>query len=106
MGPFKTSYNQDLDTIKSYYLIGFAAVVALFFHSNLNRSLFADYGWAFTQYLETVAILSQFILFTKKVKIIIDVGRINLNVYISLCGLAGDLSHPIYYLLDFHIFWA
>lgn len=65
--PFKTSYNKDLDTVKSYYLIAFAAVVAIFFHSNLNRSLFADYGWAFTQYLETVAILSQFVLFTKKV---------------------------------------
>ena len=65
--PFRTSYNQDLDTVKSYYLIAFAAVVAIFFHSNLNRSLFADYGWAFTQYLETVAILSQFVLFTKKV---------------------------------------
>lgn len=67
--PFKTSYNQDLDTVKCYYLIGFAAVIAVFFHSNLNRSVVADYGWAFTQYLETVAILSQFVIFTKKVKI-------------------------------------
>lgn len=41
--------------------------MAIFFHSNLNRTIIADYGWAFTQYLETVAILSQFILFTKKV---------------------------------------
>ena len=67
MGPFKTSYNKDLDVIKCYYLIAFAAVCAIFFHSSLNRSLFGDYGWAFTQYLETVAILSQFVLFTKKV---------------------------------------
>ena len=49
--PFKTSYNQDLDSVKCYYLIGFAIVAAILFHSNLNRSLFADYGWAFTQYL-------------------------------------------------------
>lgn len=48
-------------------MIGFAAVMALLFHSNLNRTIIADYGWAFTQYLETVAILSQFVLFTKKV---------------------------------------
>lgn len=68
-GPYKTSYNQDVDTIKSYYLVIFAAVMAIFFHSNLNRTIVADYGWAFTQYLETVAILSQFILFTKKVSI-------------------------------------
>ena len=67
MGPFKTSYNKDLDVIKCYYLIVFAAIFAIFFHSSLNRSFFGDYGWAFTQYLETVAILSQFVLFTKKV---------------------------------------
>ena len=59
-----------MDIVKSYYLIAFAAVVAIFFHSNLNKSVVADYGWAFTQYLETVAILPQFILFTKKVNTI------------------------------------
>jgi hypothetical protein len=67
MEPFKTSYSRDLDVIKSYYLIIVAAVFALLFHSNLNRSVWADFGWAFTQYLETIAILSQFILFNKKV---------------------------------------
>lgn len=41
--------------------------MAVLFHSNLNRTVIADYGWAFTQYLETLAILSQFVLFTKKV---------------------------------------
>lgn len=66
-GPFKSSYNQDLDKVKFYYLVIFAAIMALLFHSNLNRTIVADYGWAFTQYLETVAILSQFYLFTKKV---------------------------------------
>lgn len=69
--PFRTSYNQDLDVVKSYYLVGFAAVMAILFHSNLNRTIIADYGWAFTQYLETVAILSQFVLFTKKVTAIL-----------------------------------
>lgn len=67
VGPFRTSYNQDLDVVKCYYLIIFAAIMAVLFHSNLNRTVIADYGWAFTQYLETLAILSQFVLFTKKV---------------------------------------
>lgn len=49
-------------------MILFAAVMALLFHSNLNRTIVADYGWAFTQYLETVAILGQFVLFTRKVR--------------------------------------
>jgi hypothetical protein len=47
--------------------MGIAAVFAVLFHSNLNRSVWADFGWAFTQYLEAIAILSQFILFNKKV---------------------------------------
>lgn len=51
-----------------------AFVLAIFFHSNLNRSLFGDVAWAFTQYLETFAILSQFVLFNKKVHFQITQG--------------------------------
>jgi len=51
MKTFKSSYNQDLDTVKSYYLILVAAILAMVFHSSLNRSLVGDYIWAFTQYL-------------------------------------------------------
>ena len=64
---YKSSYNGDLDTVKSYYLIGLAAILALLFHSSLNRSFVGDYTWAFTQYLETFAIFSQFVLFRNKV---------------------------------------
>lgn len=67
MVSFKNSYNQDLDTVKCYYLIALAAVLALLFHSSLNRSFIGDYTWAFTQYLETFAIFSQFVLFRNKV---------------------------------------
>lgn len=67
---FKASYNQDLDTVKSYYIIAVAAVLALVFHSSLNRSFIGDYLWAFSQYLETFAILSQFVLFRNKVTIL------------------------------------
>ena len=48
---FKSSYSQDLDTVKCYYLIALALVLALLFHSSLNRSFFGDFTWAFTQYL-------------------------------------------------------
>ncbi len=68
---FKSSYNRDLDIVRSYYLIAVAFVVALVFHSNLNRNFFADFSWAFSQYLETIALLSQFILFNKKVTMVL-----------------------------------
>ncbi len=69
MSSYKSTYNQDLDTVKSYYIIAVAAVLALIFHSSLNRSFVGDYLWAFSQYLETFAILCQFVLFRNKVKI-------------------------------------
>jgi len=63
---FRSSYEHDLDVVKCYYLISVAFVVALVFHPNLNRSFIADFAWAFTQYLETIALLAQFKLFHKK----------------------------------------
>lgn len=64
---FKTSYSKELDIVKSYYLIVAAFVVAITFHPNLNRHFLSDFAWGFSQYLETVALLSQFILFNRKV---------------------------------------
>lgn len=51
MVPYNISYNQDLDTVKSYYLVGVAFILAILFHSNLNKSLLGDFLWAFNQYL-------------------------------------------------------
>jgi len=59
----------DLDTVKSYYLIALTLGLAVLFHSNLNRSPVGDFLWAFTQYLETFAILSQFVLFRNNVQL-------------------------------------
>ena len=79
-----------------------ALVLAIFFHSNLNRSLFGDLAWAFTQYLETFAILSQFILFSKKVSsfFINLLGRRDLNLHFSLHRSPGYFANPVDYLLD------
>ena len=51
MGPLKSSYTREYDIIKCQYLIIVAAIFAVLFHSNLNRSVWADFGWAFSQYL-------------------------------------------------------
>jgi hypothetical protein len=103
VGPFKTSYNRDLDVIKSWYLIIAAAIFALLFHSNLNRSVWADFGWAFSQYLETIAILSQFILFNKKVKKTSFLGRINRDIHVTFHRSPSDLKNFFVNFLDFHL---
>lgn len=48
---YKTTYDRELDTVKSYYLVACAFMLAVIFHSNLNRSVIGDFLWAFTQYL-------------------------------------------------------
>lgn len=103
MGPFKTSYNRDLDVIKSWYLIIIAAFFAVLFHSNLNRSVWADFGWAFSQYLETIAILSQFILFNKKVIKILISGRINRNILITFYRSPGYFENFVFDFLGLHL---
>lgn len=100
---YKSSYNGDLDTVKSYYLIGVAAVLALLFHSSLNRSFVGDYTWAFTQYLETFAILSQFVLFRNKVKRMAHIERRYLVVYVAFRGCSGHFQSVVHNLLDIHV---
>lgn len=101
--PFRTSYNRDLDIIKSWYLIIVAAVFAVLFHSNLNRSVWADFGWAFSQYLETIAILSQFILFNKKVIVIANSGRINRDLHVSFHSSTSDFKDFVANILGFYL---
>jgi hypothetical protein len=103
VGPFKTSYNRDLDVIKSWYLIIVAAVFAVLFHSNLNRSVWADFGWAFSQYLETIAILSQFILFNKKVEKNIIIGRRDRDIHVALYRGPSYLKNIFVDFLDLHL---
>lgn len=81
-----------------------AAIFAVLFHSNLNRSVWADFGWAFSQYLETIAILSQFILFNKKVKVSVILGRINIDLHISFHRGPSDLKIVVINFLDFHLY--
>jgi len=66
---FKTSYDHDIDSVKSYWLILGSVVLAALFHSNLNRSVIGDFLWAFSQYLECIAIMPQFVLFRNKVRL-------------------------------------
>ena len=73
--------------------------MAIFFHSNLSGDFLADYGWAFSQYLETIAIMSQLVLFVKKVPQSIIKGRINLNLHNSFHRFPSPLQSFIHSIL-------
>ncbi|XP_057464896.1 ER lumen protein-retaining receptor A-like [Actinidia eriantha] len=55
----KRSYDRELDTFRHYFLVGACFVLALFLHENFT---FQEIFWAFSIYLEAVAILPQLVL--------------------------------------------
>merc|ERR1712046_171129 len=54
-GSCKNQYHREHDTFPLMYLIIPSAVLAIFFHSTLNKHLASDVMWAFALNLESVA---------------------------------------------------
>ncbi|CAL1410438.1 unnamed protein product [Linum trigynum] len=55
----RRSYDKDLDTFRHYFLVGGSFVLALLWHEKFT---FLEIFWAFSIYLEAVAILPQLVL--------------------------------------------
>lgn len=62
VSPWKATYDRDNDTFRIRYLIIPSAILALIWHGPPRRALVLDMLWAFSQYLESVAILPQIFL--------------------------------------------
>jgi len=62
----KNTYDWDLDRINCIYLIVPAFTLACLIHPGLNRSYFGDISWTFSLYLESVAMLPQLYMLSKK----------------------------------------
>ena len=83
---FKYRETSDLildNKIPFYFLVIPSYFLAVFVKSNLNNNFFCDTNWAFSMYLETVAIFPQILLFT------IKKGQIEkfTSHFVALCGL-------------------
>ena len=83
---FKYRETSDLildNKIPFYFLVIPSYLLAVFVKSNLNNNFFCDTNWAFSMYLETVAIFPQILLFT------IKKGQIEkfTSHFVALCGL-------------------
>ena len=83
---FKYRETSDLildNKIPFYILVVPSYLLAVFVKSNLNNNFFCDTNWAFSMYLETVAIFPQILLFT------IKKGQIEkfTSHFVALCGL-------------------
>ncbi|EPY37808.1 ER lumen protein retaining receptor [Angomonas deanei] len=60
--PWKATYDRDNDTFRIQYLIGACFILGLCFHRKPRLGFFVEVLWAFSQYLEAVAILPQIFL--------------------------------------------
>ena len=88
---FKYKETSDLmldNKIPFYYLVIPSYILAILIRSNLNNNFFCDINWAFSMYLETVAIFPQILLFTLKK------GQIEkfTSHYVALCGFSRLFS--------------
>ena len=64
---YKETADLMLDSKLPFYLLVIPTyVLAIFFRSSLNNNAFCDINWAFSMYLETLAIFPQILLFTLK----------------------------------------
>jgi ER lumen protein retaining receptor len=66
----KASYDKSLDSMKVHYLVAPCFVLALFWNENYNHNFFSFHNirlvlWAFSQFLEAVAILPQLIMISR-----------------------------------------
>ena len=88
---FKYRETSDLildNKIPFYFLVVPSYLLAVLVKSNLNNNFFCDTNWAFSMYLETVAIFPQILLFS------IKKGQIEkfTSHYVALCGLSRLFS--------------
>jgi hypothetical protein len=74
--------------IPFYFLVIPCYIFSLLFRSSLNDNVFCDINWAFSMYLEALAIFPQILLFTFKK------GQIETftSHYVALCGLSRLFS--------------
>ena len=74
--------------IPFYFLVIPCYIFSLIFRSTLNDNAFCDINWAFSMYLEALAIFPQILLFTFKK------GQIETftSHYVALCGLSRLFS--------------
>mmetsp|Transcript_38317 Transcript_38317/g.43185 ORF Transcript_38317/g.43185 Transcript_38317/m.43185 type:complete len:325 (+) Transcript_38317:49-1023(+) len=66
VGPFKHTYQANLDTFGAVIMAGSILFVSVCIHPNLNKDFISDTAWTFAMYLESAALLPQLLMFQKQ----------------------------------------
>jgi hypothetical protein len=93
---FGGSYEEMYDTLPWYYLAAPSLVVACCIHPTLNMNFLTDTAWAFSMYLEGVAVLPQLLFFKRKNK---EIERFTSH-FVAFQGVAKIFS-VLFWLFSF-----
>lgn len=105
----QTSYQSSLDRFGAHpphvpsqygtvFLIGPMFLLALLIKPNLNSDFLSDFGWCFSMYLESVAIVPQLFMFQKEKSSEVEIMN---SHYVSALGL-GRLLELVFWLFSYH----
>jgi len=107
MGPFKGTYQRDLDTFGEYnvppgmgaiYLAVPIAVVAIFIHPNLNSDFLSDTAWTYAMYLESTALMPQLYMFQKQASGVVELLTAH---FVAALGF-GRLMEFFFWVYSYH----
>jgi len=106
IGPFKSSYQADLDKFGEFsvppgygavYLVVPVLILAFLVHPNLNNDFLSDVAWVFAAYLETVALIPQLYLFQKMQSGVVELLTVH---YVAALGL-GRLTELFFWIYSY-----
>merc|ERR1719245_1311143 len=110
---YAKTYDRDIDSLNNLWLILPALGISLMLHPHLNDHGPSDIAWAFALYLESVAVLCQFFMFTKQGKAHAHIAHFlaaqALSKFMSFFFWAScfsALTNPRHYMKSFVATWV
>jgi hypothetical protein len=94
---FNGSYEEMYDTLPWYFLAAPSLIIACCVHPTLNMNFATDTAWAFSMYLEGVAVLPQLLFFKRKNK---EIERFTSH-FVAFQGVA-KLFSVLFWLFSFY----
>lgn len=106
-GPFKQTYQRDLDKFGemhvppgfgAVYLAGPVLILALLIHPNLNSDFLSDVSWTYAMYLESVALVPQLYMFQKQASGVVELLTAH---FVAALGF-GRLLEFAFWIYSYH----
>ena len=107
MGPFKSTYQGELDTFGEFnvppgmgavYLAVPVMILAIIVHPNLNNDFISDVAWAYATYLESVALVPQLFMFQKQTSGVVELLTAH---FVAALGF-GRLMEFLFWIYSHH----